>query len=382
MNIPLLDLVAQYKTIKPEVDAAVARVFDSQYFILGPEVAACEEAIADYSHCPYACGVSSGTDALLIALMNEGIGAGDEVITTPYTFFATAGSIARTGARPVFVDIDPDTYNLRPDQIETRITPQTKAILVVHLYGWMADMDPVMEIARRHNLLVIEDAAQSIGAEYKGRRAGSIGHYGCFSFFPSKNLGGAGDGGMVVTQDADRAEQLKSMRNHGMNPKYYHNAIGGNFRLDALQAAVINVKLNYLDEWTRARQQNALRYNRLFREAGLAPGPVGLPAFPASTDPQSASDCACRHIFNQYVIRVQRRDEVRASLQKNGVATEVYYPVPLHLQKCFAYLGYQPGDLPESERAAAETLALPVYPELSSDQAEYVVATISKWMHT
>jgi dTDP-4-amino-4,6-dideoxygalactose transaminase len=381
MNVPLLDLKAQYQSIKAEMDAAVQDVFASQYFILGPQVTACEEAVAAYSQAAHGCGVSSGTDALLIALMNEGIGPGDEVITTPYTFFATAGSIARTGARPVFVDIDPETFNLRVDQVEERITPRTKAIMVVHLYGLMADMDAVMEIAQRHHLLVIEDAAQAIGSEYKGRRAGSIGDYGCFSFFPSKNLGGAGDGGMVVTQDAARAEKLIKMRNHGMHPKYYHQYVGGNFRLDALQAAVINVKLPHLDDWSRARQRNALRYHRLFEEAGLAAGPARLPWFPACTDPAYAGQCSCRHIFNQYVVRVEQRDALRAYLAEHQIGSEIYYPVPLHLQDCFADLGYRKGDFPEAERAAAETLALPIYPELTDEQAAAVVGAIRSFYH-
>ncbi len=379
MNVPLLDLNAQYRSIKPEVDAAVQQVFETQRFILGPEVVACEEAIAAYSQAAHGCGVSSGSDALLIALMNEGIGAGDEVITTPYTFFATAGAIARTGAKPVFVDIDPETYNLCADHVEAKVTDRTKAIMVVHLYGLMADMDPIMAVAKKHRLLVIEDAAQAIGSEYKGRRAGSIGDYGCFSFFPSKNLGGAGDGGMVVTQDAARAEKLKTMRNHGMKPKYYNKYIGGNFRLDALQAAVVNVKLKYLDDWSRARQSNALRYNRLFSEAGMAGGAVTLPWFPASTDAERAGACTCRHIFNQYVIRVKDRDGLREHLKEAGVGTEIYYPVPLHVQECFAYLGHKEGDFPESERAAAETVALPIYPELTDEQAEYVVESIGAY---
>lgn len=376
MNVPLLDLVAQYRSIKTEIDAAVRAVFESQLFILGPEVAACEVAVAEYAQAAYGCGVSSGTDALLIALMSEEIGAGDEVITTPYTFFATAGSIARTGATPVFVDIDPETYNLRPDQIETKITDKTKAIIVVHLYGLMADMDAIMAIARSHRLSVIEDAAQAIGSACRGRRAGSMGDYGCFSFFPSKNLGGAGDGGMVVTQDEARAKKLKMLRNHGMDPKYYHALIGGNFRLDALQAAVINVKLKYLDDWSRARQQNAVRYQRLFSATGLVPEQIQLPWFPASTAATGTGSCSCRHIFNQYVIRSQARDALRAHLTKCGVGTEIYYPVPLHLQECFAYCGHKPGDFPAAETAAAETLALPIYPELTDAQAEYVVACV------
>jgi dTDP-4-amino-4,6-dideoxygalactose transaminase len=374
--VPLLDLKAQYRAIKSEIDEAVQRTFESQYFILGPGVEACEQAIAAYSQCQFGCGVSSGTDALLIALMCEGIGAGDEVITSPYTFFATGGSIARTGAKPVFADIDPETFNLDPANLEALITENTKAIMVVHLYGLMADMDPVMAIASKHGLCVIEDAAQAIGAEYKGRRAGSIGDYGCFSFFPSKNLGGAGDGGMVVTNDPARAEKLHFFRNHGMNPKYYHKYIGGNFRLDALQAAVINVKLKYLDDWSRARQHNALRYNRLFTEAGLAGTKVQLPWFPRCTGSSEPGSCNCRHIFNQYVIRVTDRDALKAHLQENHIGTEIYYPVPLHLQACFAHLGYAPGSLPHAEQAAHQTLALPIYPELTEEQAEAVVKSI------
>lgn len=369
MNVPLLDLKAQYQSIKPEIDAAVAEIFESQYFIMGPRVKSCEAAIAAYSRVPHAIGVASGTDALLIALMAEGIGPGDEVITTPYTFFATAGSVSRLGARPVFVDIDPGTYNLDVAAIAARITPRTRAIIPVHLYGQMADMDPLMELARRHNLVVIEDAAQAIGAEYRGRRAGSIGDYGCFSFFPSKNLGGAGDGGMVVTRDRGRADKLAILRVHGMEPKYYHQLIGGNFRLDALQAAVVEVKLRHLDGWTAARQSNARRYDRLLTQAGLV-GPDRLVLPRVVTD---------RHIFNQYVIRAPRRDELKAHLVSRQIGVEVYYPVPLHLQECFAGLKYPPGAFPESERAARETLALPIYPELSDAQAEYVVASLAEF---
>lgn len=367
MNIPLLDLKAQYASIKPEIDAAVAEVLESQHFILGPKVAECEKAIAAYSQCSSAIGVSSGSDALLACLMAEDIGPGDEVITTPYTFFATAGAIARVGAAPVFVDIDPVTYNLNPGQIPSKITAKTRAIIPVHLYGQMAEMDAIMQIAAEHGLAVIEDAAQAIGAEYKGRRAGSIGHYGCFSFFPSKNLGAAGDGGMVVTNDAARAEKLRCLRVHGSKPKYHHKIIGGNFRLDAIQAAIVSAKLPHLDGWTAARERNAQRYNELFREAGL---PVGLPAVVAD-----------RHIFNQYIIRVARRDELQAHLREKGVGTEVYYPVPMHLQECFAYLGYTAGDFPESERAAKETLALPVHPELTDEQAQFVVETIGDFIN-
>lgn len=366
MNVPLLDLKAQYKTIKADVDAAVAEVFESQYFILGPKVDQCEKAVAAYSGAAYGVGVSSGSDALLICLMAENIGRGDEVITTPYTFFATAGAIARVGATPVFVDIDPQTYNLDASQIQSKVTSRTRAIIPVHLYGQMAEMEAIMRVAEKHGLVVIEDAAQAIGAEHKGRRAGSIGHYGCFSFFPSKNLGGAGDGGMVVTNDAQRAEKLKVLRGHGSKPKYYHKVVGGNFRLDAIQAAVVTAKLPHLDGWTAARQKNAKRYNQLFKEAGV---PVGLPA--VVTD---------RHIFNQYVIRTSERDQLQAHLQKNGVGTEVYYPVPIHLQECFAYLGQGRGAFPESERAALETLALPIHPELTEEQADYVVNCVREFL--
>jgi dTDP-4-amino-4,6-dideoxygalactose transaminase len=363
MNVPLLDLKAQYSAIKADVDAAIAEVMQSQHFILGPAVERCEEAIARYSGCSYAVGMSSGSDALLACLMAENIGRGDEVITTAYTFFATAGAIARVGATPVFVDIDPVTYNLDVSSIESKVTPRTRAIIPVHLYGQMADMDPVMRIAESHGLIVIEDAAQAIGAEHRGRRAGSIGHYGCFSFFPSKNLGAAGDGGMVVTNDAARMDMLKTVRAHGSKPKYHHKVIGGNFRLDAIQAAIVSAKLPYLDSWTASRQRNAATYDRLFASAGVA---SGLPT--VATD---------RHIFNQYVIRVPQRDRVQAELRNRGVGTEVYYPIPMHLQECFAYLGHQAGAFPESERAAKQTLALPIHPELTNDQAEYVVECVS-----
>ena len=367
MNVPLLDLKAQYLAIKTEVDAAIAEVLESQHFILGPKVEQCEKAIAAYSTCSHAIGMSSGSDALLACLMAENIGPGDEVITTPYTFFATAGAIARLGAKPVFVDIDPATYNLDASQIPSKITARTRAIIPVHLYGQMADMDAVMFVADQHGLVVIEDAAQAIGAEYKGKRAGSIGHYGCFSFFPSKNLGCAGDGGMVVTNDAQRAEKLRILRGHGSKPKYYHRVVGGNFRLDAIQAAVVSAKLPHLDKWTAARQRNAKRYDQLLAETGF---PIGLPV--VATD---------RHIFNQYVIRVSRRNELQAHLQKNGVGTEVYYPVPMHLQECFSHLGQTVGTFSESERAAQETLALPIHPELTESQARFVVERICEF-HT
>jgi dTDP-4-amino-4,6-dideoxygalactose transaminase len=362
MNVPLLDLKAQYATIKTEVDRAVLDVLASQYFILGPTVTACEAQLAAYCHAPFALGVSSGTDALLLALMAEGIGAGDEVITSPYTFFATGGSIARLGAKPVFVDIDPVTYNLDPAAVGAAITPQTRAIMPVHLYGQMAEMAP---------LVIVEDAAQAIGAEYRGGRAGTFGTYGCFSFFPSKNLGGGGDGGLVTTADKARAERLEILRVHGSKPKYYHQYIGGNFRLDAIQAAIVAAKLPHLDSWTAGRQANAARYDQLFAASGLVrDGLVTLP----TVAPER------RHVFNQYVIRVPQRDAVRAHLTANHVGNEVYYPVPLHRQECFAYLGYAAGSLPESERAAAETLALPIYPELTAAQQEYVVATLADFL--
>jgi len=370
ITVPLLDLKAQYATIREEVRAVVDEVLESQYFILGPKVTECEKLIAEYSGCGHAIGVSSGSDALIIALMAEGIGPGDEVITTPYTFFATVGAIARVGATPVLVDICPKTYNIVPAEIEKRITERTKAVIPVHLYGQCADMTPILEIARKRGLVVIEDAAQAIGAETNGRRAGSMGDYGCFSFFPSKNLGAAGDGGMVVAQDAQRAERVRTLRVHGSKPKYYHSMIGGNFRLDAMQAAIVSVKFRHLDDWSAARQANAARYRGLFAEAGLGNGgPVQLP-FEAPN---------CRHIYNQFVIRAERRDALRDALKDCGVATEIYYPVPMHLQQCFAYLGYREGDFPESEAAAKQTVALPIYPELSDEQARHVVASIARF---
>ncbi|PYN74194.1 MAG: transcriptional regulator [Candidatus Rokuibacteriota bacterium] len=382
MNVPLLDLKAQYQSIKADVDAAVAEVVASQHFILGPKVEQCEKAVAAYCGCSYAVGVSSGTDALLACLMVENIGPGDEVITTPYTFFATAGAIARLGATPVLVDIDPTTYNLDPGRIEAKVTKRTRAIMPVYLYGQMADMEPVMWVADKYGLAVIEDAAQAIGAEHKGRRAGSIGQYGCLSFFPSKNLGAFGDGGMIVTNDAERAEKLMCLRAHGSKPKYHHKVVGGNFRLDALQAAVVSAKLPYLDSWTAARQRNAERYDGLFASSGLSiadSAPLSTTGSPQIVLPKVVTD---RHIFNQYVIRVPRRDQLKAALQKKGVGTEVYYPVPMHLQECFAYLGHPAGSFPESEAAANETLALPVYPELTDAQARYVVECTREFFTT
>jgi dTDP-4-amino-4,6-dideoxygalactose transaminase len=366
--VPLLDLKAQYAPLREEVRAAVDRIMDSQMFINGPEVVALEEEVAAYSHCLHGVGVSSGTDALIAALMAIDIQPGDEVITSPYTFFATAGSIARLGAVPVFVDIEPASYNIDAAAIEARVTPRTRAIMPVHLYGQMAEMDPILEVAHRHGLTVIEDAAQAIGSEYKGKRAGSMGHIGCFSFFPSKNLGGFGDGGMLTTNDAELAHKLLLLRNHGAEPKYYHKFVGGNFRLDALQAAVLRIKLRSLDEWTAGRQRNADTYRRLFAEA--APDRVLLPeALPNR-----------RHIYNQFVIQVDRRDELIAHLKQQQIGAEIYYPVPLHLQECFAGLGYSRGDFPASEAAADRSLALPIYPELTQAMQERVVAVISDFV--
>ena len=363
-KVPLLNIPATLPEILPEVERGMADVVRSGHFILGPKVVELEERIAEYCQTPFAVGVSSGTDALLMALMADGIKSGDEVITTPFTFFATAGSIARSGARAVMVDIDPATFNIDPAKIEQAITPKTKAIMPVHLYGQCADMDPILEIAKKHKLTVIEDAAQAIGSEYKGRRAGSLGDFGCFSFFPTKNLGGFGDGGIVTTHSEALYEKLKILRNHGMEPKYFHKLIGGNFRIDALQAAVVTAKLKHLEGWTASRRDHAGHYNRLFEENGL----TQFMATPREIFP--------RHIYNQYIIRVKdgKRDALRKSLGEQNIITEIYYPVPLHLQECFAPLGYKPGDFPVSEQAAEETLALPIAPEIT--QQQQVVAKI------
>jgi dTDP-4-amino-4,6-dideoxygalactose transaminase len=361
MQVPLLDLKAQYAAIKDEVLKQINEVLDSQRCIGGPKVEELEKKIADVCGCKYAVGMSSGTDALLASLMALGIGSGDEVITTPFTFFATAGCIARVGAKPVFVDIDPKTYNINPALIKAVITKKTKAILPVHLYGQMADMDPIMQLAGQSSLAVIEDACQAISATYKGKKAGEIGTCGCFSFFPSKNLGGIGDGGIVTTNDEDLYHQLFIMRNHGSEPKYYHKFIGGNFRLDPIQAAALLVKLPFLDKWSDARRKNASYYNKKFKGSV-----VGTPCI--------SQDCIS--IFNQYVIRVPRRDDLLKHLQANQIGCEIYYPVPLHVQECFAYLGYKTGDFPVSEKAAKEVLALPIYPELTDTMKDYVAKTI------
>jgi dTDP-4-amino-4,6-dideoxygalactose transaminase len=365
MEVPLLDLRAQYVKIKDEVLAAVGEVLETQRCIGGPRVAELEKKVAQVSDCKYAVGVSSGTDAILNSLMSLDIRAGDEVITVPFTFFATAGSIARTGARPVFVDIDPETYNINPGLVEAAVTEKTKAIIPVHLFGQMADMDPIMEVANRYDLAVIEDAAQSITSSYKGKKTGSIGTAGCFSFFPSKNLGGIGDGGMIVTNDRQFYERLVVMRNHGSGPKYYHKYIGGNFRLDPIQAAALLIKLPYLDDWSRARRTNAAYYDKKF-DGTVVQKPY--------------IDADCVTIYNQYVIRVPQRDEVAAHLRENNIGCEIYYPVPMHLQDCFGYLGYKDGDFPESEKAAKEVLAIPIYPELTDEMKDYVAGTILSFL--
>jgi len=383
--VPLLDLKAQYAQIRAEVMPVIEQVCASQRFILGDEVLGFEDEVARYCASAAGIGVSSGTDALLLALMALGLGAGDEIITTPFTFFATAGTIARLGARPVFCDIDPVTFNLSPAAVQDFIDRQcvvragqlinrssgeaVKALMPVHLYGQSADMDPLMALAKQYRLKVIEDAAQAIGTEYKkGVRVGAIGDIGCFSFFPTKNLGAFGDAGLCTTNDADLAESMRVLRVHGGKPKYFHAVIGGNFRIDELQAAVLRVKLKYLDRWTEGRQRNAAFYTAAFADAHFA-NKLSIPRAPDDG----------RHIFNQYILRVQKRDALKDFLGKRGVGTEIYYPVPLHLQKCFEYLHHRAGDFPESERAAHETLALPIYPELEPAQLEHVVAAIGEF---
>lgn len=367
-TVPLLDLTRQYRLLKSELDAAVLELCQSQQFILGPAVGEFECDVSGYCRTKYALGVSSGTDALILALMALDIGPGDEVITSPYSFFATAGSIARVGAKPVFVDIDPVSFNIDPALIGSVITPRTKAIMPVHLFGQCAPMDEIQALARTKGLAIIEDAAQAIGAEFQGRRAGQFGGIGCFSFFPSKNLGAFGDAGLVTTDDELTYDRLKKLRVHGSKVKYYHEEVGGNFRLDSLQAAVLKVKLKYLDEWSVARAKNAALYRELFTEAGLTDR-ITLPTIL----PQR------RHIFNQYVIRIpSERDRVLEQLKKQGVGCEVYYPLCLHEQECFKSLGYKLGDFPEAERAARESLAIPIFPELTKDELSYVVSSLSE----
>lgn len=365
MKVPLLDLKAQYESIRPEVEQAIQRVIGSQAFTLGPEVEALEKALAAYCQCRYAIGVSSGTDALLCSLMALEIGPGDEVIVPTFTFFATAGVVARLGAKPVFVDIEADTYNIDPAGVESAVTERTKAIIPVHLFGQCADMDAVLAIAQSRSIHVIEDAAQAIGAEYKGRRAGGMGRLGCLSFYPTKNLGGFGDGGMIVTNDADLAARCRSLRMHGFraDEPYYHDWVGGCFRLDALQAAVLRVKFDHLEAWTQARQRNARRYDEL-----LAPLPVAGPVVRPGN----------RMVYNLYVVRVPERDRVRAAVTAAGIGTNIYYPLSLHLQPCFAHLGHKPGEFPVAERATQEVLALPVYPELTAAQQQHVVKVLTE----
>ena len=369
MKVPLLDLKEQYRSLKKEILAVTEAVYESQYFILGERVTTLEASIAQYCRTSHAVGVSSGSDALLISLMAAGITTGDLVLTTPYTFFATAGAIARLGARPVFADIDAQTFNLSPKALDDAMggltateKKQLKAIIPVHLYGQCANMDPILQFAQTHDLVVIEDAAQAIGSEYQDARAGSMGAFGCFSFFPSKNLGAFGDGGVVTTQSEEYYQQMQILRGHGSKPKYYHKIVGGNFRLDALQAAIVSVKLAHLDTWTLARQENAKKYRSLFSQKGLS-DTIRLPL-----------EKEHRHIYNQFVVMVpDRRDELREYLAQAGIGSEVYYPVPLHLQECFTYLGYQAGDFKVAEKAALHSLAIPIYPELTDTHLEYVV---------
>ncbi|MEX1230210.1 MAG: DegT/DnrJ/EryC1/StrS family aminotransferase [Planctomycetaceae bacterium] len=367
--VPLIDLVAQYQTISAEIQDAVKRVFETQSFVLGDEVAELECEVAEYCDARDAIGCASGTDALILALMGHDIGPGDEVITSPFTFFATASTICRVGAKPVFVDVDPVSFNLLPEQVEAAITSRTRAIMPVHLFGQCAEMEPLWRMAVQHGLVVIEDACQAIGAAYRGRRAGVLGTIGCFSFFPTKNLGGAGDGGMITTDDAELAARLRRLRVHGDVGGYRHVEIGLNSRLDALQAAVLRVKLRHLDDWTEGRRKNAERYAHLFGEFDIEDA-LQLP----QTLPER------RHVFNQYVVRVlhDRRNEVLASLRSRQIGAAVYYPSPLHLQKCFEYLGYGAGDFPHAERASEEVLALPIFTELREDQQDRVVDNLAE----
>jgi dTDP-4-amino-4,6-dideoxygalactose transaminase len=368
MNVPLLDLKIQFKAIKPEIMKAIEAVCDEQGFILGPRVVELEQAIAKYVGSTHAVGCASGTDAILLALMAVGVGHGDEVITVPFTFFATTGSISRLGATPVLVDIKADSFNIDPAQIERKITAKTKAIIPVHLFGQCAEMEAINEIARKQNIPVIEDAAQAIGAARNGKKAGVLGAMGCFSFFPSKNLGGFGDGGMVTTDDKGLSELLASLRVHGSRVKYVHDQIGFNSRLDALQAAVLRIKLAHLDAWAEGRRANAARYERLFKDAKLADR-VTLPV----TTPGN------HHIFNQFTIRAPKRDALRDYLKEKGIGSEVYYPIPMHLQNCYKSLGHRKGDFPQSERASEEVLSLPIFAELTADQQGYVVQTIAEF---
>jgi dTDP-4-amino-4,6-dideoxygalactose transaminase len=369
LKVPLLDLQAQYRPLRDEILAAITRVSDSQRFIMGPEITALEGELARMLGVGHAVAVSSGTDALLLALMTLGVGAGDEVVTSAYSFFATSGVIARVGARPVFVDIDPITFNLDPARLAAAVTPRTKAIEPVHLFGLSADLDPILDEASRRGVPVVEDAAQAIGATCKSRNVGGIGAIGCFSFFPSKNLGAFGDAGLLTTNDAGLARRARLLRIHGMEPKYYHHMVGGNFRMDEVQAAVLRVKAPHLAAWTEARRINAARYVRMFGDVGLHDRVV-LPSEPRDR----------RHVFNQFVIRAPDRDGLKRHLDARGIGSEVYYPVPLHLQPCFADLGHRAGDFPHAERAAKESLAIPIYGELSVEQQQAVVDAIAAFV--
>lgn len=370
MEIPILDLSAQYRQVGREIEEAIARVLQNQKFILGPEVRALEQELAPYCQCVEAVGCASGSDAILLALMACGVGPGDEVVTTPFSFFATAGSIVRLGARPVFVDIEPDTFNMDANKVEAAVTKRTKVIMPVHLFGQCSDMDDITEISRRREVLVVEDAAQAIGAEYRGRRAGSLGVIGCFSFYPSKNLGAAGDAGLLTSNSLEMAESLRMLRAHGAKKKYYHDRVGINSRLDSLQAAILRVKFRYLDSWSNARYQNAQRYRELFNHSELVER--NLVRLPVESP-------TARHVYNQFVIRAQDRDKLKSWLAEHGIGTEVYYPLPLHMQECFKDLGYKQGDFPESESAANEALAIPVYPELDENAQSYVVNAITSF---
>ncbi len=386
MKVPLLDLKPQYLSLKKEIDEAIQRVVDSQYFIMGPDVAKLEEEICQYLGCKKAIGVSSGTDALLLALMALNIQPGDEVIVPTYSFFATAGVVARLNAIPVFVDCDPVTFNIDPDKIEEKITLKTKAIIPVHLYGQSARMKEIMSIANKHHLFVVEDAAQAIGTQYKnGKFVGTIGDIGCFSFFPSKNLGGFGDSGIVTTNNEALGEKMRIQRVHGMDPKYYHKMMGGNFRLDALQAAVLRVKLPHLDSWSAKRRENADTYTKYFIQYGLSEE-EGRLIFDSKNKvllPKAVyknSGFKNYHIYNQYIIRVKNRDAILDFIRKKEIGCEVYYPVPFHRQECFAYLKCKDEDYPISNSAANDTIALPIYPELSDEQIKFVVESISEFM--
>lgn len=365
VKVPLLDLKRQYQAIKSEIDAAVMKVLAETQFILGPEVKEFEQTIAQYLGVKHAIGVASGTDALLLSLRVCGVGPGDEVVTSTFSFFASAGVISRLGATPVFADIDPKTYNLDPKSIAAKITKKTKVIMPVHLYGQCAEMDPILELDRSHKLDVVEDAAQAIGATYRGRKAGTMGRFGCFSFFPSKNLGGMGDGGLIVTNSDDDAELLRRLRVHGSKPKYYHSVVGYNSRLDTIQAAVLQVKLKYLDAWTAARREKVKFYNR-----GLAGSPVETPFEPEYN----------HHIYHQYTLALRDRDGLKARFAERGIGCDTYYPLPLHLQECYRSLDYQAGDLPNAEKRAKEVISLPVFPELTDAEQTYVIDIIREFV--